>query len=94
MDLIISAALLLAAIGWSAYTRTYLGEIKGEIEQLRKELHEAKQARMKSVVSSRQTPHIDSRARTTKRDSGDLPRTGRMSSTTSKGKTDGNHSDG
>lgn len=91
MDVIIPSLLILAAIGWSGYRDL---EIKREIQQLRKELHEAKQARMKAIVSSRQTPHIDSRARTTKRDSGDLPRTGRMSSTTSKGKTDGNHSDG
>ena len=94
MDLFITAALLLAAIGWSAYTRLYLGGIKEEIQQLRKELHEAKQARMKTVVSSRQTPQIDSRGRTSHRDTKDLPRTGRMTNTTNRKKDAGLDSDG
>jgi len=94
MEVIVGALVLLGAIGTSAYIRIYLGGMKEEIEELRKEIRATRQAKMRSTTTDRQLPHIDSRGRTTRRDTDDLPRTGRMTSATSRKRTDGNGTDG
>lgn len=73
MDILLLVILTVAVVVNIISTTMNLRELKRESASIRSEIESTRQARMKSFVRSTSTPAIDSRGRTTKRDSDDIP---------------------
>lgn len=68
-------------------------DLKTDMLRMRSEIASTRQAKVKSFVRSTATPGVDARARTTRRDTDDLPRTGRMSQGVHRKKTNAREPD-
>lgn len=86
MEWIITAGLVLNLAGL-VWTNIKLAEVKQSQTSIRVALT-ARQTRVKQAEASKARPHIDSKAKTTIRDTDDLPRTGRMGPTLSRKNSD------
>lgn len=73
MELLLSSIILVAVVVNLTASILMFRELKRESAAVRSEIESTRQARMKSFVRSTSTPAIDSRGRTTKRDSNDIP---------------------
>lgn len=82
---IIVAILTAALIYNSVVLHRQLRELRLEVENLSRRIDSTKQARFKTSTTSSGTPRVDSRGRTTRRDTSDIPaRGGRISKLTKK----------
>ena len=82
----ILVAVLIGAVIWNCVViERLIREFRRQMADLRQEFSHTKQSRAASTVSLRGVPKVDSKGRTTRRDSSDIPvRGGRMSKLTSK----------
>lgn len=81
---------LIGAVTWNCIvTERFIREFRGRMNLLSEGLLHTQQARIASFFSSKGTPQVDSKARTTKRDTNDIPvRGARMTKLTHKRKAD------